>query len=190
MAAAQSWEAAFPPEVATILGADAQLQLAIVEHKVSMPGLGYPSQCDIFALTCGDGIDQAVAIEAKVDEPFGPTLKEWLGPEPSANKLQRLNTICDWFGRSNPPTHLRYQLFHRTAAAIVEARRFHRPMAVMIVQSFSPSRKWNDDFRAFAQWLTDGPVDTDIVDLTLPDGLHLRLAWAAGDPRFLEDLNT
>ena len=69
MAAAQSWEAGFPPEVASALGTEVELQLAIVEHKVPMPGQGYPSQCDVFALTRADGTDQAVAIEAKVNEP-------------------------------------------------------------------------------------------------------------------------
>nr|WP_233152161.1 hypothetical protein [Marinibacterium profundimaris] len=187
MAAAQSWEAGFPPEVASALGTEVELQLAIVEHKVPMPGQGYPSQCDVFALTRADGTDQAVAIEAKVNEPFGPTLGEWLGPSPSANKRERIGTICSWFGRSDPPPELRYQLFHRTAAAIVEARRFHRPMAAMIVQSFSPTKAWAEDFNAFIRWISDGATNDATTDLLLPEGLRLRLAWAIGDSRFLED---
>ncbi len=188
MAAAQSWEAGFPPEVAEALGDKVALQIALVEHKVAMPGIGYPSQCDVFALTRADGMDQAVAVEAKVNEPFGRTVGEWLGPAPSANKLERLGTICAWFEQKMPPEHLRYQLFHRTAAAIVEARRFHRPMAAMVVQSFSPDGMWFDDFAAFSEWLTGRPVKNDRVDMELPDGLRLRLAWARGDSRYLEDM--
>ncbi|MFU8881858.1 MAG: DUF6946 family protein [Rhodobacterales bacterium] len=44
---------------------------------------------------------------------------------------------------------LRYQLFHRTAAAVTEARRFHRPVAAMIVQSFAPDHRWFADYAAF-----------------------------------------
>ncbi|KAA0920759.1 hypothetical protein FLO80_00870 [Aquicoccus porphyridii] len=190
MAAARSWEASFPPEVAASLGDSVELQIAIVEHKVRMPGIGYPSQCDVFALTRADGTDQAVAIEAKVNEPFGRTIGEWLGPSPSANKLERLGTICAWFGHSMPPLGLRYQLFHRTAAAIVEARRFHRPMAAMVVQSFSPGRMWFDDFATFSEWLTGLPLSDDHAETELPDGLRLRLAWAQGDSRYLEDIGT
>ncbi len=49
MAAAQSWEAAdsLPAEVAEILGPDAELLLAIPEHRVSLPGGGasIPMRC-------------------------------------------------------------------------------------------------------------------------------------------------
>ena len=188
MAAAQSWEAGFPTEVARLLGDDAELQLAIVEHQVPMPGRGYPSQCDVFALVHSDGRDMAVAVEAKVEEPFGPTLAEWLGPSPSLNKTERLSAIGNWLGLSDPDLALRYQLFHRTAAAVVEARRFRRPVAAMIVQSFSPKAMWLADFRAFARALG---LEADLgkaAETILPCGLTLRLGWAQGDARWLEDL--
>lgn len=190
MAAAQCWETGFPMEVAKKLGENVELQLAIVEHKVPMPGIGYPSQCDVFALTRADGIDQAVAIEAKVNEPFGPTVKDWMGAAPSLNKTERLGTICAWFGHEMPSDDLRYQLFHRTAAAVVEARRFFRPMAAMIVHSFSPQGMWLDDFEAFSEWLTGQPLNDGMSETQLPDGLRLRLAWAQGDNRYLKDLGT
>ncbi|MEO1000600.1 MAG: hypothetical protein AAFW69_08380, partial [Pseudomonadota bacterium] len=52
MATALSWEAAqgLPPEVAELLGPDAELLLAIPEHKVAVPGGRRASQCDVFAL--------------------------------------------------------------------------------------------------------------------------------------------
>ena len=187
MAAAQSWEEGFPPEVAVLCGADAALQLAIVEHKVAMPGRGLPSQCDVFALVHADGQDMAVAVEAKVDEPFGPTIAEWLGPDPGTNKTLRLSTICSWLGLTDPAPDLRYQLFHRTAAAIAEARRFRRPVAAMIVQSFSPTRRWFDDFHAFAAALGLPAAPDTAASRALPCGLALRLGWASGDPAFLTD---
>lgn len=185
MATAQAWQSGFPADVARLLAPDAKLQLAIIEHKVPMPGGGFPSQCDVFALVHGDGRDMAVAVEAKVDEPFGPTLKQW-HPVPSANKSKRLGTICDWLGLSDPDPGLRYQLFHRTAAAIVEARRFRRPVAAMIVQSFSPTRRWFADYAAFCALLKLDAAPDCASEKTLPCGLILRLGWACGDPKHLE----
>ncbi len=37
---------------------------------------------------------------------------------------------------------VRYQLLHRTASVVIEAKRFHATTAVMIVHSFSPELKW------------------------------------------------
>ncbi len=187
MAAAQSWEAGFPPEVARLCGAEAELQLAIVEHRVAMPGRGYPSACDVFALVHADGRDMAVAVEAKVAEPFGDTIATWLGRAPSANRIERLRVMSGWLGLATPSAELRYQLFHRTCAAIVEARRFRRPVAAMIVQSFSPEARWVEDFTAFAKalGLTLGPDSAG--EVALPCGLILRLGWAKGNPRHLRD---
>jgi len=188
MAAAQCWEAGFPPEVAALCGDQTELQLALVEHKVPMPGKGFPSQCDVFALVHADGRDMAVAVEAKVAEPFGPTIGEWLGETPSLNKLERIDTIAGWLGLDAPDPTLRYQLFHRCAAAIVEARRFRRPVAGMIVHSFSQNFHWLPDFQAFAAALGLDLGADEAGDVALPDGLVLRLGWAKGDGIFLADL--
>lgn len=187
MAAAQSWEDGFPPEVAALCGPGAELQLALVEHRVPLPGRGYPSQCDVFALAHAGGQDMTVAIEAKVNEPFGPTIAEWLGTAPSSNKTARLSAIAGWLGLPAPSPELRYQLLHRTAAAIAEARRFRRPVAAMIVQSFSPDRRWFEDFAVFCAALgLDAAPDTAMT-CGLPCGLQLRLGWATGDSRYLMD---
>lgn len=187
MATARSWEAGFPPEIAGILGPQAELQLCIAEHKVPLPGGGFPSQCDVFALAHAGGRDMAVAVEAKVDEPFGPTLGEWMA-KPSPGKQARLGAILDWLGLSAGADlgALRYQLFHRSGAAIAEARRFRRPVAAMVVQSFSPHAAWFDDFAAFCALFGHSPSADTGVDVPLPDGLVLRLGWARGDPRYLE----
>jgi hypothetical protein len=134
-ATAHAWEAAkgFPLEIAAILGPDAELLLAIPEHKVPMPGRGRASQCDVFALGRAGGWTIAVAVEGKVDEPFGPTIGEWRATRSGARAV-RLAAICDLLGLGAPPApDLRYQLFHRAAAAIVEAGRFGTGAAAMIV---------------------------------------------------------
>lgn len=80
MAAALSWEAAngVPPEISKILGGSVELLLAIPEHKVALPGGRRESQCDVFALIRVGNETMAIAVEAKVNEPFGPTVSEWM----------------------------------------------------------------------------------------------------------------
>lgn len=188
MAAAQSWEAGFPPEIAELVGTDAELQFAIVEHRVPMPGGGYPSQCDVFALAHADQRDLAVAVEAKVNESFGPTIGDWLQAG-GRNRAARLGGICDLLHLPYPPKNdLRYQLYHRTAAAVIEARRLRRPVAAMIVQSFSSKNAWLRSFQEFAACFGMDLDAGTASETVLPDGLCLRMGWACGDPKYLVDM--
>jgi hypothetical protein len=189
MATASSWLAAegLPPEIKVVFGPAADLLLAIPEHRVPMPGRGADSQCDVFALVRSEGQTHAVAIEAKVHESFDKTLAEWQS-DGSPGKTRRLEGICAILGCSKPPGHLRYQLFHRTAAAVVEARRFSTEGAAMIVQSFAPDHRWSEDFMEFSEFLGARASPGNPATLTRDDGLFLRLAWVSGDPRFLQPL--
>jgi hypothetical protein len=180
MSAALSWEAAqgLPTEIAALFGADAEMLLAIPEHKVALPGGRRESQCDIFSLVKAEGLTYAVAIEAKVNEPFGPSLGEWM-KTPTPGRIERLSAICALLGcATSPPPQLRYQLFHRAAAAVIEAKRFKTDAAAMIIQSFSPSHKWFDEFAAFCQFLGLSPSRGTSLAYQLPDGRNLALGWA------------
>lgn len=76
----------------------------------------------------------------------------------SKGKMERMRFICELPGLTeDPPDKLRYQLFHRTAAAVLEANRFKTDQAAMIVQSFSQEHRWLEDFQAF----------TNILDFSL-----------------------
>ena len=99
------------------------LLLALPEHQVHLPGGARPSQNDIWAL--GRSQDQlvSIAVEGKVSEPFGPTIREWQA-ESSAGKTRRLAYLLSLLELPSTPESLRYQLLHRTASAIIEARRF------------------------------------------------------------------
>ena len=141
-----------------------------------MPGRGRESQCDVFALARAGGDTIAIAVEAKVNEPFGPTVGEWL-VDASDGKKDRLSAICSLLGCAPPSTHLRYQLFHRTAAAVIEAKRFKTDRAAMVVQSFSPTSKWFDEFAAFADHLGFEVTLGHGSRRTLPSGIDLTLAW-------------
>jgi len=142
---AHCWEAAdgLPPEIAALFGDDAELLIAIPEHN------HFKMQADQARRTCSLVKSKtktiAVAVEGKVDESFGPTIKDWY-VEPSPGKQQRLKFLCDRIDVTFKPTddHLHYQLFHRTASAVLEAERFKTDEAAMIVHSFSSENKWLD----------------------------------------------
>lgn len=187
MAAACSWDAAdgLPPEIAAMFGTDAELLLAIPEHKVALPGGRRESQCDVFALVRDGNETVSLAVEAKVAEPFDRTIGDWLR-NASDGKRTRLAAICELLGCRPPPDDLYYQLFHRTAAAILEAKRFGTDTAAMVVHSFSQEHRWFEDFAAFCAFLGVDAARGTRLTRTLPGGGNLILGWATGEARFLE----
>ncbi|WP_374944636.1 hypothetical protein [Sphingomonas sp.] len=187
-ALADAWFAAgdIAPAVRAVLAqsgrfADAELLDGWLERETDLcDGRGTASQTDLLALI-GVGDDLAVlGIEAKVDESFGKPVSEWL-TEGGTGKAQRLAGMRALLGiESAPVGHLRYQLFHRTAAVILEARRFRTKEAVLIVQSFCLRGSGLADARAFFD--TIGLAGLDVGALVGPqnfDGVSLSVGWAA-----------
>ena len=128
----------------------------------------------------------SIAVEGKVEELFGPTVGEWLA-EGSKGKDKRLTFLCDLLGLQQPvPGLIRYQLFHRTASAIIEARRFCAPHAIMLVHSFSQTHEWFTDYVAFAR-LLGVEVEVDrLVTVGQRGGVELHLCWVCGDEQYLD----
>ncbi|WP_348526636.1 hypothetical protein [Mesorhizobium sp.] len=185
---AHCWESAdgLPHEIAQMLDDPAELLLALPEHKVPLDGGNRDSQNDVFALIRFGEQTCAATIEGKVSEPFGPTVGEWYA-EPSRGKRDRMRQLCGLLGFDGmPPAHVRYQLMHRTASALIEAQRFKTDEAAMIVHSFSPGRMWFDDFATFAS-LFGAEVRPDLPrTFVLKSGQRLRLGWATGNEDFLK----
>jgi hypothetical protein len=192
---AYSWETGdeLPTEVSAIIktvpryaNVETDLLMAVPEWKVPLPGGSTQSQNDVFALI-GVGSDLLVAaIEGKVAEPFGETIDDWYA-RPSEGKKKRLGFLCDLLGLAFPPErHLRYQLFHRAASAIIECKRFRADAAAMIVHSFSPEKAWFEDYVAFAEALGVSPEPDRMVEIELPDCPNLLMGWASGDEAFLK----
>lgn len=180
-AAAEHWERAsgLPIEIAAVfeqaaLG-PAELLAAFPEWKTPLPGGRRESQTDILALVRSPGGLWIAGVEAKVGEPFGPTVGEWL-IDASAGKLERLDFLKRKLRLGGDVTGLRYQLLHRTVAAIIEAERFNAAGAAMIVQSFSPVSAWRADFDAFVEMM--GMQDG--LRSEHSDSGALLLAWAQG----------
>lgn len=184
-----SWQEAggFPTEVYSALASHfpkTELQLALPEHQVSLPGGSRPSQNDIWVLARSQGHLISIAVEGKVSEPFGPTVREWRA-EASPGKGERLTYLLKLLVLSSVPETTRYQLLHRTASAIIEARRFNAPHAVMLVHSFSQSSEWFQEYAAFVSLLGSSAVENDLVFVGTLSGTSLHLGWVRGDARYL-----
>jgi hypothetical protein len=159
-ATAHSWLAVdgFPPEIEALFSTSAlpvfqnvEMLLAIPEHKVLLPPRsGHPSQNDLFVLAkAADGNLMSIMVEGKVSETFGEKLSEWTMPM-TAGKSKRFLFLMDKLGLTEPiPLTIRYQLFHRLVSAIIEAEHFRAKYAVMVIQSFSPSNEWFEDYSNF-----------------------------------------
>lgn len=190
MALARCWEEykarGGPPEINRILHSLPFL-LAIPEFKVDLPPAGgRPSQTDLFALACESEGLVAISIEGKVDEPFGPTLDERRA-DPSPGVQERIAFLLKTLKLPPEiPGTIRYQLLHRTVAAILAARDFQAYRAVMLVHSFSRTGKWFDDFKAFAGLFGMAAEPETLLPIDTFDGVELEIGWCRGEERFLQ----
>lgn len=189
---AHSWQNAngFPAEIQAAFStnenlAGIKLLLAFPEHKVPLMGGSRPSQNDIWALARAGTDLVSIAVEGKVAEPFGPTLSEWL-TEGSTGKAARLAFLRRELDINEALAGtIRYQLIHRTASAVIEAKRFGAPHAVMLVHSFSPSREWFQDFAAFALLLRTEIAVNRVVSAGQRGEVHLHIGWVCGNEEYL-----
>jgi hypothetical protein len=190
---AYCWQEAkgFPAEVQSVLSnfelfSNIKLLLGIPEHQVPLPGGSRPSQTDLWVLArAGDNL-VSIAVEGKVNEPFGPQLKDWL-KEASPGKQKRLQYLCDQLSLdvSALPPDLRYQLLHRAASAVIEADRFGAAHAVMLIHSFSQSDMWFQDYAAFVSLFGTIAVANTLVSIGSRSGISLHCAWVRGDAQFV-----
>ncbi len=154
--------------------------LAIPEYEVDLPGGRRPSQNDLFVLGRIDGELAVLMVEGKVDESFGPLLSEWLVGA-SAGKLERLAALRETLGvREEIPGSFRYQLLHRTAAPILEARRLKARYAAMVVHSFSAADAWIEDYRGLAMLLGVRGEKGRIERVPGREDPELWVAWVTG----------
>lgn len=189
-ALAYCWETeGFPEEIRQLLRPhfpDIELLLALPEHKTPLPGGRRASQTDLFVLAKAGVQLVVIAVEGKVNEPFGPTVAEWQQKE-SPGRWQRLAYLCEILGLNPEQVQAtRYQLLHRTGAALIEARRFNAAAAVMLVHSFSPDNTWLEDYLAFLALFCATGGANELTFLKEMDRTRLYLGWAKGDPKYLE----
>ena len=191
MSAASSWESAngLPPEIRAALNSgpdelrDLDLIVAMPEWEVALPGGSTTSHTDVLAVASNPRGLVIIAVEAKVDESFGPTLGEKRS-DASNGQQERLDYLHKILGLREPlPDGVRYQLVHRLASALVTSARFHAGTAVMLVQSFSPESRWFDDFEAFAAAIGAEASKGALAKVPSVAVPPLYLGWCAGDQR-------
>jgi len=162
---------------------DAEILEGLFEKETDLGTPGRSSQSDLLVLCrCAAGLGM-IAVEGKVDETFGPLIKEWRDGAPG--KERRLASLLKMLSIGTADAaELRYQLLHRTAAALLEARHYRAEAAMMLVHSFSPEAAGFDDFRRFAA-LLGAPVEKpDSVSPPLAlSGTRLTLGWTADRTR-------
>ncbi|MFP5213677.1 MAG: DUF6946 family protein [Acidobacteriota bacterium] len=193
MTIANSWEksSGFPPEIVALFSNSGiasfdglELLCAFPEYKVDLPPYGRrASQNDLFVIAkAADGGLVSIMIEGKVNEPFGPRLKEWKeGMSPG--KAERLRFLQGRLGFSTDvPNHIRYQLIHRAASALIEAERFNAGRAVMLIHSFSENDQWFDDYQAFLSLFGIKANQDKLHFLKKVRDIDLYSGWVRGKP--------
>jgi hypothetical protein len=185
MSIAKAWHGAngFPKPVATMFEAAGEPfhsmapLLIIPEHKVELPGGERPSQNDVWVLAGHSSGLVSVTVEGKVSESLGDTLADWL-KNASSGKRERLAFLKQTFGlKKDVPETIRYQLLHRTASAVIEAKRFRADTALMLVHSFSRDDVGFGDFQAFVALFGVTAGMGEVVHLTTVDDVALHAAW-------------
>jgi len=163
-----------------------ELLLALPEHKVPLPGGSRPSQNDVWVLGRSNDELISIAVEGKVSEPFGPTVTEWLKGV-SSGKETRLNYLRGQLGLTGLTLEpIRYQLLHRAASALIEARRFNASHAMMLVHSFSQTHEWFEDYERFVSIFDATGAMNQIVPAGKLGTMYLYFAWIQGDERYLQ----
>ena len=162
--------------------ADVALVEGLFERDVDLRTPGRRSQTDLLALVNSVHGNAVVAVEGKVDEPFGDLVSDW--NDHSQGKECRLKALCASLGlRVADVGGLRYQLLHRTASAIYEAQRCRTMYALMLVHSFSVTDASFRDFQAFSESM-GVPVQAvnQVSEERECEGIRLRLAWVKDQP--------
>jgi hypothetical protein len=192
-----SWESArsntrgLPTEIASALDSvellrGAELLIGIPEHQVQLEGGGHASQNDLWALLGMTNGIASLAVEAKAGEPLDKLVRDWLPvPEQSSRKPQRLAALQSILGLPGHDVgHIRYQLLHRAASALLEARRFHANLAVLIVQSFNrqaDEESWQD-FGRFAALLGARVAEGSLAASSTETIVPLFIGWVSSAP--------
>jgi hypothetical protein len=165
---------------------EATLLLAIAEHKVPLVGGAADSQCDVWALLSTASGRLSLAVEAKANEPFGEgnqSLQDWLVAGDSErshrNREDRWKHIAEHLPAAAAQAYslVPYQLLHRCAAAVIEARRFGLPNAAFVVQAFnSPAESFEAYFR-FCRAVSLNP-ERGRMCVTSVGEIRLGIGWA------------
>lgn len=165
---------------------DIELLFAFPEYKVPLAGGQRSSQSDIFILAKSGQQLITIAVEGKVAEDFGQTVDEWrLKKDERTHKEERLKFLLQEICMGNVSGNVRYQLLHRSASAIIEAKRFNAKNTLMLIHSFSQTYEHFEDYSKFLSLFgLIGEKDNLAGPINI-NGINLFFGWAKGDKKFL-----
>jgi hypothetical protein len=157
------------------------LLLGIAEHTVPLLGGHAASQSDVWALISTSLGLMSLSVEAKARESFGDEkLDDWLVA--GSTDASRQNRKDRWgYIRENLPLaesfgHVRYQILHRCAAAVIEAKRLGCPNAAFVVQAFNTPDASFQDYAAFCAALKMPAVRGGLSNAFV-DRISLSVGW-------------
>lgn len=193
---AYCWESenGFPNSIRNVLSKsklDLIMLLGIPEYKVFLDTKKAPSQNDLFVLAKDDFGLVTIMIEGKVSESFDKKVKDWFNDTESRRKrLEFLLTKLELNKTINEIENFRYQLFHRTVSAILEAEKFTAKKAIMLIHSFSKTNEWFEDFSNFVTLLNPKAEKPEINKIyncgELSSGIQIYIGWIKGDEKYLK----
>ena len=196
MALAHSWqgEKGFPARVKDVfqnsgetLFKNLEFLRGFPEYKVSLKGGSRASQNDIFVLAKNDDDLLVIMVEGKVRESFGGLISEWgAAKDTKTNKTKRLEFLLKELHLENKPLDgIRYQLLHRTASALIEAKKLNAKYALMLVHSFSQKYEHFSDYERFLT-LFGLKGEKDSISGPVSIGkVTLYFGWVRGDKKYL-----
>jgi hypothetical protein len=188
---AEAWEKNkdFPPSFQAALkssGLDLELVFGFPEFKVELDNAKRPSQNDLFLVARDIEGLYAISVEGKMNENFDLEIEKWNEGQ-SIGKDNRFDFLLNKLGLRGGQADFakhRYQLFHRTASAILMAEKLHAKSAMMVVHSFSKTKNHFSDFEAFVQLFSPNrvvkPGEIFLVR-KFGSNVDLYLGWINGD---------
>jgi uncharacterized protein DUF6946 len=155
---------------------------AVAEHKVDLPGGTAASQSDVWAVVKTTAGMLSLTVEAKASESFGDEILErWLvageTEESISNRKKRWEYIRSHLPKSDFFPQVRYQMLHRCAASVMEAKRFGFLHAAFVVQAFNTPAKSFQDYVLFCEAL-QVPAARGGMAMTSMEGISLSIGWA------------
>ena len=152
---AKSWitdsEPKLPSDLSDILlsqpyTANFQPEWAIPEFETKLDKLkGNGRNHDLIVMGNANGKKTLISIEAKVDEPFGEAVADYLTKNikknPRTQLPERIKNLSEALFGAKDIGALRYQLIHALAGTLIEAKNQGADQAVLIVHEFVPYGK-------------------------------------------------
>ena len=178
------WRAAdgFPPEIAQLLRSheatrSATLLLAIPEHRVRLAGGVWAAPADLWALARTPRGLLSIVVGTDGAEPAGATARASQSACEHEQTDRAVRSLLEIDRESERA--IGSQLFHRTACALIEARRFFAATAAVIVHSFGARADSFLEFQSFARQM-GGLLQRpgELTRVPPREGIDLFLGWA------------